>query len=271
MSTIPSTPALRGSGDSLLRLEDTELYLKLPQEDHRIPLAAIASVRAEGRSVTVVLTGADATEHRIEDVAEGAATAFAETVTAALPTDRDLTADGNALVSSKHYPVDVERLRHRRRLIAYGVGSLLVGLALAGVLVFNDQGSSAPLYAPAGLVGALLASHVGHNVPRLNRLWRLPRHGVTVPAIYSHINEKNHAVYVYPDGDGHEHMFLAGMLLPKQGVRRISVSYDPADPRHVVKAINNGRGFETLLVSLEAGVALLLLAGAIGGTVLAVL
>jgi len=271
MSTIPSAPVLRGPGDSLLRLGDTELYLKLPQEDHRIPLAAIASVRAEGRSVTVVLTGADATEHRIDDVGEDAATSFAETATAALPADRDLAAAGDALVSSKHYPVDVERVRRRRRLIGYGVGSLLVGLAVATVLLSNGQGSYALLYAPAGLLGALLAGHVGHTMPRLVHLWRLPKHGVTVPAIYSHINEKNHAVYVYTDPDGNEHRFLAGMLLPRQGVRRIAVSHDPADPRHVVKAINNGRGFETLLAAVEAAVALVLLAVAIGGTVLAVL
>ena len=271
MSTIPSAPVLRGPGDSVIRLEDTQLYLRLPREDHRIPLAAIASVRTDGRSVVVVLTGAGATEHRIDGVAEDAAAAFAEAVTAVLPADRDPAADGDALVSSQHYPVDVARVRRRRLLIGYGAGSLVVGLALAAVLVVNDQGSYAGFYAPAGLLGTLLACNVGHTIPSLVRLWKLPKHGVTTHAVYSHINDKNQAVYVYTDPAGDEHMFLAGMLLPRQGVRRIAVSHDPDEPGRAVKAINNGRGFETMLASLKGVLALALLAGAVAGTVVAVL
>lgn len=271
MSIMPSVPVLTGDGDSLLRLEDTELYLNLAHEDHRIPSAAIASVHAEHRAVAVVLTapaGTEAAVHRIENVGQAAAVTFADTVNALLPgvAGRDLTADGTALVSSKHYPVDVEKIRHKRKLVVGTVAVAVVGLAITALLVLSGYGWFAVLYAPIGMVGTMLVARVHILLPGVVRLWRLPKHGITVHAVYSHVDGEQRAVYTYTDANGDERVFMTGILLPRMGVERIAVSYDARNPRHVVRAVDNGRGFETLGLVATAVFALFFLVAGIGAS-----
>ena len=205
--------------------------------------------------------------HRIDRVGEAAASIFADTVNALLPgvAGRDLTANGTALVSSKHYGVDVERIKHRRRLIGSAVGVTALNLALALILVLSGNGWYTVLFLPVSIVGALLAARVYLLLPGTVRLWRLPRHGITVDAVYSHIDDKSRAVYIYVDVNGDQRMFMAGLLLPRMGVERISVSYDARNPRNVVRTVDNGRGFALFTLVATGLFALVFLAVAITG------
>ncbi|GIG70605.1 hypothetical protein [Phytomonospora endophytica] len=241
MSITATAPVLNGRGDSLLRLDGDELYVNLPLEDHRIPLEAIASVRAEGRSVSIVLTAATGTE-------------------------RDRTADGAALVTSRRYPVDVERIKHRRRLIGAAVGIVVVNVALALPLFLTGHGWFVLLFGIPGIIGTLLAARVYLLLPDALRLWRLPKHGITVDAVYSHIDGKGRAVYTYVDVDGTERMFMAGILLPRMGVEHFAVSYDARNPRHVVRTVDNGRGSAAFGLVLASAFAFVCLVAATGGS-----
>ncbi|MEU3610511.1 hypothetical protein AB0E83_34500 [Streptomyces sp. NPDC035033] len=97
MTATPSL-VLRG-GESVLHFAGGPVTLHRPDKEHRIPLAAISFVHAEGRSVAIVLTASGANEptiYRVADADEAAALAFADAVTAALP--EDPAPDGAALV-----------------------------------------------------------------------------------------------------------------------------------------------------------------------------
>ncbi|MEV0452844.1 hypothetical protein [Streptomyces sp. NPDC050600] len=81
-------PVLRGSGGVVLQAEDDDLVLTRGREETRIPLQAVRTVRAEGRTVAVELTapaGSTPAVHRVGGVSEVAATVFADAVNASLP------------------------------------------------------------------------------------------------------------------------------------------------------------------------------------------
>ncbi|MFC9342039.1 hypothetical protein ACFT0G_12645 [Streptomyces sp. NPDC057020] len=60
---------LLGSDDTALRFEEGAVHLRRADGEHRIPLAAVGRVRAEGQVVEVRLTAADEddeTAYRVE-------------------------------------------------------------------------------------------------------------------------------------------------------------------------------------------------------------
>jgi hypothetical protein len=104
MSITSPIPVLQNDAGSELRSLGEELLLRHPYEEVRIPLAAIARVRAEGRQVAVELRAPadlEPTVYRMADVSGAAASVFADTVNAALPDRADgvETVDGSTLVS----------------------------------------------------------------------------------------------------------------------------------------------------------------------------
>jgi hypothetical protein len=123
-SITPSIPVVQGSGKTFLQYahEDEALLLSRRHDETRIPLAAIARVRAEGRALAVELTtpaGTVPAVHRIDGVSEAAATMFASALNAALPeaAGRDTTADGSALIETQTRPVS--RRERKVRLIKW--------------------------------------------------------------------------------------------------------------------------------------------------------
>ncbi|MFF8377277.1 DUF3592 domain-containing protein [Streptomyces sp. NPDC015661] len=218
MTTSPSL-VLRGSGDAVLRFEGTVVTLGRPGGGHRIPLAAIESVQAEGRAVEIELTGAG-DPYRVEDVSEAAATAFVDAVTAALP--ETPVADGAGLVTTYAVPAPPPRLARRqaRALVAaVPVVALDVFVGAAG------EWGYAGLFWPAFLVvavGVFLVYVMGRD---LYRMWHLPRHGITVAAEFSHYTN-NTRVFTYTDATGTTHTYNNTV-----GGTRFEVSYDPRDPK----------------------------------------
>ncbi|MBC2908069.1 hypothetical protein [Streptomyces cupreus] len=108
MSIMSPIPVLQGRDGTVLSAEQEGLVLERSGEELTIPAEAIARVHAKARSVTVELRaplGATPSVHRIEDVSEAAATAFADAVNALLPEPTEKT-DGGARGRPAHLRQD---------------------------------------------------------------------------------------------------------------------------------------------------------------------
>ncbi|MBC9715375.1 hypothetical protein H9Y04_22765 [Streptomyces sp. TRM66268-LWL] len=183
MSITSPIPVLRAADGTQLRLDGDALLLHRKTEELRIPLAAIARLHIEGRSLAVGLTaaaGAVPVVHRVEDVSEAAAKLFAEAVDALLPEPRDGT-DGSALVTVRAITESPrEKDRRRRRILTAVIA--FVCLVLAVAVGLHGEWSLVPAIVLVGPVGGFLTV-VGADLARLEYLaWQLPRHGVTVEA-----------------------------------------------------------------------------------------
>ncbi|MEU2076162.1 hypothetical protein [Streptomyces sp. NPDC013489] len=230
MPINPSIPVVQGSGKSTLQYESEALLLTRRHDEVRIPLAAIAQLRAEGRSLTVELTapaGATSYTHRIDGVSEASATMFAATVNAALPgtAGRDTTADGTALVETRDRPVS--RGRRKRRLVMWWLAAAVAVVVLLCVLIaVAGQPVGIVLFIPMGFVAAAGVVVGGSGLASWHREWRLMRHGITTFAAEVP-GRPGQYLYVDPAG-AIRHVFTwAGRV----GVK---VSYDPQDPGNVV-------------------------------------
>ena len=230
MSITPSIPVVQGRAKTTLQYEDDALLLSRRHDEVRIPLAAIAQVRTEGRSLTVELTapaGATSYAHRVDGVSEAAAVMFAAAVNAALPetAGRDTTADGTALVETRDRPVT--RRERKTRLIKRWAAATLGLLVLLCVLVaVAGQPIGILIYTPAGLVAA--ASSVAGVIALTDwhREWRLMRHGIT--AFAAEVPERP-GQYLYVDPAG-----MIRNVFTWPGGMAVKVSYDPQDPGNVV-------------------------------------
>ncbi|MFI9207285.1 hypothetical protein ACIGW7_03945 [Streptomyces sp. NPDC053253] len=230
MSITPSIPVVQGRAKTTLQYEGDALLLSRRHDEVRIPLAAVAQVRAEGRSLTVELTapaGATSYAHRIDGVSEAAAVMFAAAVNAALPgtAGRDTAADGTALVETRDRPVS--RRERKTRLIKRWAAATLGLLVLLCVLVaVAGQPIGILIYTPAGLVAA--ASSVAGVVALTDwhREWRLMRHGIT--AFAAEVPERP-GQYLYVDPAG-----MIRNVFTWPGGMAVKVSYDPQDPGNVV-------------------------------------
>lgn len=256
---------LLGSDDTALRFEEGAVHLRRADGEHRIPLAAVARVRAEGQVVEVRLTAADEddeTTYRVEGASAVEAGAFAEAVSAALPA-HETVADGSEIVVSRLTPVPLPRQ------IAEWGGAALVTLVLLGLLYRDvlrsaergEFGWAFPFAGPVAFVGAALALNAGHA---LHRWWSYGRDGVTTTAEFSHRTDGRRArrVYRYTDAAGRSHTYAS-----KRGGGELSVRYLPHAPYRAVTAVTPWR-LVGLVTRALTGAALCV--GGIVGVVLSV-
>ncbi|MFE6331931.1 DUF3592 domain-containing protein [Streptomyces sp. NPDC057798] len=228
MSIMPSVPVLRGRKNTSLQLDGSVLVLRVREQEHRIPLAAVAQVRSERRSVEVVLTaprGSRPAVHRLDDVGEAAADAFAGAVNAALPDGSGPAVDGSALVTVRTLDDERRKVRLRR---AIRLGWLALILVFAGetvLLTLTDDAEMIFLIWMCGPLGAACV-HVGVRLTPFDKpAWRLPRHGVTVVAQYDGYHDGMH-VYAFTDLSGKQY----GYTPPGYQGDTVEVVYDPRDP-----------------------------------------
>ncbi|MGW5420447.1 DUF3592 domain-containing protein [Streptomyces sp. NPDC003943] len=218
MPTTPSPLVLRGSGDAVLRYADGAVILRRDGQEHHIPLAAIAAVRAEGRTLRIELP---ATTYEVEDVSAAGAAAFADAVGADLPE----AVDPSAAVTSRAVDTAGRRLTKARAVavaVAVAVTALVVSVGLAGGMTSGALVFCSLLFGSAGAFVAYVM------MQGLYRMWRLPRHGITVTAEFSHYTNRKR-VYRYTDTTGREHTYDNG-----PGGQRVELSYDPLDPRKAI-------------------------------------
>ncbi|MFC8368591.1 hypothetical protein ACFUIT_11505 [Streptomyces sp. NPDC057239] len=238
MTTTPDL-VLRGAGGAVLRFGGgAAVTLRRGDEELRTPLEAIELVHPEGRAVEVVLTAPDGIEpaaHRVDDVSEAAVTAFAEVVNAALPDvfEGDPVPDGSALVTTRTIgpPPESEQDRNwrlaKRAVLVFAV----VAVVLSAVLAVAGEPDFIVFLWPLGFFGPLMGViSAGIMGPGAVRMWRLPRHGITVTAEFSHYTDRTR-VYRYTDLHGTAHTYQGG-----NGGSHLEISYDPRDPRRAVAA-----------------------------------
>jgi hypothetical protein len=255
MSITPSVPVLRGRKNTALEFDGSALVFRRAANEHRIPLAAVAAVRAERRSVEVTLTAAPGTAppaHRIEDVGETAARAFAEAVGAALPPVSDRAADGAALVTVR--TLDSERARARKRL--WGWLGTLAFLLVHGVLGVLTSASDTPELVLVVGVGAFCTGVfllAGLRVMPFGKpSWRLSKDGVTVIAQYDGYVDGMH-IYKFADLTGRPYAYAPRDYRGEQ----VEVIYDPGDPFNgVEREFLLGRGIMLFPMCLLGALAL---------------
>ncbi|MFE4615242.1 hypothetical protein ACFRJ7_03930 [Streptomyces sp. NPDC056747] len=230
MSITPSIPVVQGSAKTTLQHEGDALLLSRRHDEVRIPLAAIAQVRAEGRSLTVELTapaGATSYTHRIDGVSEAAAVMFAAAVNDALPgtAGRDTTADGTALVETRTRPAG-ERERKTRLVMWWSAGAVGLVALLCVLIAVAGQPVGIVLFVPLGFVaaGATVLGLVSLN--SWYREFRLTRHGITTLAAE---DPGRPGTYLYIDPAG-----LVRQVLTWPGRLSTAVSYDPRNPADVI-------------------------------------
>ncbi|WP_086825296.1 hypothetical protein [Streptomyces sp. NRRL B-24572] len=257
MPNSSSIPVLLGDGHAELRSEGEALLLRRPHEEVRIPLAAIARVRAEGRDVTVELTapvGVEAASYRIEDVSRAAATAFADAVNGTLPdrTPGEEAVDGSALVvvSALGTP-DTEREDDEEEpdekagaaltRVPLGFAVLLVVLSVSVGVAGKEFDRAVAVLMLGSVVGAFgffswLALWSAWDD------WYLPRHGITVEA--NPVLIQGRGTYAYTDTTGRVRPVAAP---DKARGETIRVAYHPRKPQMAVAHKGIGSAVKTLI------------------------
>ncbi|MFG2328543.1 hypothetical protein ACGFMM_02855 [Streptomyces sp. NPDC048604] len=264
MSITSPIPVLQGDRGSELRSDGAELLLRRPDDELRIPYAAIARVRAERRAVTVELTapvGAEPTTYRIEDVSAAAAAVFADAVNGALP-ERDgdePTVDGSALVVTRSLnPVDDEEEDEGGRGIPAPVKwtwySVVVAVAVLAVVVgLLDKnwarGIATLLLGELG-VGATFLAWMG--LTSTWDEWYLPRYGITVDSTQVYRNGTTTNAYTTTDG-------VTRHVGGSDNGRPVRVAYHPRKPETAVLRKRWGQ--------LAGSLALLLFFAAVAGLI----
>ncbi|MFH8473637.1 hypothetical protein [Streptomyces sp. NPDC018000] len=274
MSITSPIPVLRGDKGTELRSEGEELLLRRPDDELRIPLAAIARVRAERRDVAVELTapaGAEPTVYRVEDVSGAAAAVFADAVNGALPERPagEEAVDGSTLVTTRSLRAaddDEEEeegedggpnLVKRAALVAgvalvalcvvVGIAGEHVGRAIA-TLLLGALGVAATFAACAAMLTAWES-------------WYLPRYGITVDARQIFLDGND--TYAYTDTSG----VTRPVYSPPKG-DSVRVAYHPHKPKRAVVC----RGWGGVAGDLALGSFVLAVAALIDyGTVVLVL
>jgi hypothetical protein len=230
MSITPSIPVVQGSKKTSLQYDGDALFLHRPHEEVRIPLAAVARVRAQGRSVVVELTApteAEPVAHRIDGVSQAGAAMFVATVNASLPgvAGRDTTVDGSALVEAQTWPRS-RRERKARLVKLWSAAAVGLVVVLCVLISLAGEAVGVVLFVPMG--GAAAASLVGSGVALSSwyREWRLTRHGITTFAAEV---PGEPGMYLYTDPAG-----LIRNVFTWAGLVTVKVSYDPRDPGNVI-------------------------------------
>ncbi|MFE1443996.1 hypothetical protein [Streptomyces sp. NPDC058739] len=253
--TPPSVPVLRGRGSTSLAFEGSALILRRRDEEIEIPLAAVARVHGARRVVEVQLRspGGKPAAHRVEDVSDAAATAFVAAVNAALATVPEPAPDGSALVTVRTPDPGSWKARKRRTVRLLWAALLLVLCAeTVTVTLVGDPVTSVVVWM-LGLTTGVLAHAAVVTLPFGHRMWRLPKHGVTVVAQYGGYIDGMH-IYDFADLNGNRFAYTPA------GYRgdRVEVVYDPDDPLNgSARDLLVGRGTMLVLPVLSGFFALL--------------
>ncbi|MEU8526334.1 hypothetical protein AB0C77_12170 [Streptomyces sp. NPDC048629] len=273
MSITSPIPVLQGDRDTELRADGTDLLLRRRDDELRIPLAAIAHVRAERRVVAVELTapaGVEPVVYRIEDVSAAGATVFADVVNAALPerAEGTETIDGSSLVVTRSLrsaaDVDEEAEEDEdlegpglfaadpwlRHTLCVAAGLLAVAVGVAGQSW--SRGIATLLLGQAGAV----VIHVTLMLIMCWWLpWYLPRYGITVDA--EQVYRSGTTALAYTDADGVTRHIQG---LAQNGTAR--VAYSPRKPQVAVvsRPLKIAAGELTMFLFM-AGIAALLAYG----------
>ncbi|WP_435284845.1 hypothetical protein [Streptomyces koelreuteriae] len=227
MATTAAALVLRGKRRTALRLEGRVVVLRRPAEELRIPVEAMAAVRAEGRAVEIeLLGGAEPVVYRLVGVSEAGAAAFGRTVARLLPApggDAE-PVDGPSLVDVRLLPGRNRGWHASGRRTLTAVAALFYAGLVAAVGVFGGGGQVAALL--GGSVALYAGCFMVYAGARANvDDWRLKRRGITVVAQFSHYTNKRR-VYTYTTATGQSHTYqTAG-----SGTDPIEVTYDPLRP-----------------------------------------
>ncbi|WP_329120768.1 hypothetical protein [Streptomyces sp. NBC_01353] len=231
MSITSPIPVLQGSRGTELRSEGEELVLSRSDEVLRIPFAAIARVRAEGRDVALELTApalAEPTVYRIEDVSRAAATVFADVVNGVLPERPagEAAVDGATLVTTRSLRAPAEEEDEeadptgtRIKWAGIGLGIALVAFSVVVGIAGKHVGRGIAVLL-LGALGAAATIVVGGMILSAWERWYLPRYGITVEA--SQVFLDGRTTYAYADAEGKLHPISSS---PKG--ETIRVAYSP--------------------------------------------
>ncbi|MFC8508529.1 DUF3592 domain-containing protein [Streptomyces sp. NPDC057411] len=237
---MSSDQILRGRG-VYAALDADGLHVVRGGRRTSIPLAAVREIRVpEPRSIEIVLT--DGAAHRVDGDNPTATAAFAETLTGALPEQRDPA--GSALVTTTGTGT-AEGVRWgvlalvASPVLAYTGYAIWVG-ATHGVRILGVVLGVIPL-----LIGLVL---LFSGVQELYRRIVLARRGITVRAERIGPTGKKSTMYGYADADGGRQTYTCTRKTPG-----LLVTYDPRKPERAVH--------EAWLGEVIARVALMLLAG----------
>ncbi|MFF1508472.1 hypothetical protein [Streptomyces sp. NPDC058326] len=230
MSTsISSLPVLRGRGGAVLSVEDIGLVLDLPREQVTFTPDGLGRIRAEGRSVLIELrakAGAAPRVHRVDDVDEAAATAFADGVDAILANRTDSDDIDGAPFAVVRSLTPTWRTRFHRRILRGALWHLLALVVLCLVAGSLSRWDLVLLTVPMGGFAWLGLCPALYGVIRARRERWLYRHGVMVTATRATMSR---GAYIYPDATGTYRGFLHGEAGPT-----ITVAHPPEDPADVL-------------------------------------
>ncbi|MET9379299.1 hypothetical protein ACFYV5_20020 [Streptomyces sp. NPDC003035] len=258
MSIISSLPILQGRDGVVLCAVSGGLILERPREVVTIPGEAVARVRAEGRSVAVELrapAGATPAVHRIEDVSEDAAAAFAEGVNSLLiEPDEEVDAATLVVVRTLRTKAREKALRRLKWFVLSCVGTVV---ALCVICAVVGSGGHIIALVPFGFlaIAALTAGVFEMGVWMRRR--RLLKHGVKTFARPADVPGR----YLYTDGAG-----VVRVVSWEGNSAYVAVSYDPDDPADVYAPQNPLlRRFNTVMGSF------LLFCGLLGMVMVAII
>lgn len=228
-TSISSLPVLRGRGGAVLSAEDIGLVLDLPREQVTFTPDGLGRIRAEGRSVLIELRakpGATPHVHRIDDVDEAAATAFADGVNAILANRTDSDDVDGAPFAVVRSLAPTWRTRFHRRILRGTLWHLLALVVLCLVAGSLGRWDLVLLTVPIGGFAWLGLWPGLYGVIRARRERWLRGHGVMVTATRATMSR---GAYIYPDATGTYRGFLHGEAGPT-----ITVAHPPEDPADVL-------------------------------------
>ncbi|MFI8916537.1 hypothetical protein ACIGW4_33690 [Streptomyces sp. NPDC053513] len=249
MSISSPIPVLQGDKGAELRCTGDELLLRRPDAELRIPLAAIARVRAERRNLAVELTapaGVEPTVHRLTDVSAAAAGVFADAVNAALPeraADQE-PVDGSALVVTRSLGVgdeeDVDENHVQGGLPSHGkrvrdAGCVAVAVLAVVVGVLGGDWSRAIATLLLGAAGVSLSYVAVMAVAMVGRDWYLPRHGITVDGHQVFREDHGDTVHAFTATDG-----VTRYINAHNKGRTVRIAYHPRNPADALACATTG-------------------------------
>ncbi|MFF9017500.1 hypothetical protein ACF09C_31640 [Streptomyces sp. NPDC014870] len=265
MSITSPIPVLHGDRGTELRSEGEGLLLRRRDDELRIPLVAIARVRAERRAVTIELTapaGTEPTEYGVTDVSAAAATAFADAVNAALPerTADEPAVDGSTLVVTRSLvsgddgedgEADDARPRGLPKPAKWATWAANGAIALLAVAVGVADGNwgrgIATLLLGELAIGAVFLAWAG--LMSVWEGWYLRRYGITVETRQVYRNGTDTNAYTATDG-------VTRYVGGTDKGRTVRVAYHPRKPGTAVVLTGLGDRIGGLILCLViAGIA----------------
>ncbi|MER7521031.1 hypothetical protein [Streptomyces sp. NPDC126499] len=260
MSISSPVPVLQGDKGTELRSTGEELLLRRPDSELRIPLAAIARVRAERRDLAVELTapaGVEPTVYRVTDVSAAAAGVFADAVNAALPerAAEEETVDGSALVVNRSLVIgddeeDAEENEVRGGMPSHGKGVMYTACAAVAVLavvvgVLGGDWSRAIATLLLGVAGVSLTWFAAMMCAMAWREWYLPRYGITVEGRQIFWEDEGRTVQTFTATDG-VIRYIHGHAKGKT----VRIAYHPRNPMFAIPCSSTGDRVLTVVFSL---------------------